>query len=92
MTKDNDKPNPIINQNKPWQNNDNNIWLASTINLHRNIEKFNFPSKLNTDRRKQVVSLLSKEILTHASLKNPILIRAEEIGPLEKEFLVEHFL
>lgn len=92
MTKENDKPNPIINQNKPWQNNDNNIWLASTINLHRNIEKFNFPSKLSTDRRKQVVSLLSKEILAHDSLKKPILIRAEEIGPLEKEFLVEHFL
>lgn len=85
-------PNPIIHQNKPWQNNDNNIWLASTINLHRNIQKFNFPNKLNTDRRKQVVSLLSKEILALDTLKNPTLIRAEEIGPLEKEFLVEHFL
>ena len=92
MTKDNDKSNPIINQNQPWQNNDNNIWLASAINLHRNIEKFNFPGKLSTERRKQVVSLLSKEILSIGTLKNPTLIRAEEIGPLEKEFLVEHFL
>lgn len=92
MTKENDKPNPIIHQNKPWQNNDNNIWLASTINLHRNIEKFNFPGKLSTDRRRQVVSLLSKDILAMDFLSNPVLIRAEEIGPLEKEFLVEHFL
>lgn len=92
MTKENDKSNPILNQNKPWQNNDNNIWLASTINLHRNIQKFNFPIKLSTDRRKQVVSLLSKEILALSILKNPTLIRAEEIGPFEKEFLVEHFL
>lgn len=92
MTKENDKPNPIIQQNKPWENNDNNIWLASTITLHRNFEKFNFPGKLNTDRRKQVVSLVSKEILGMESLKNPTLIRAEDIGPLEKEFLIEHFL
>lgn len=92
MTKENEKPNPITKQSKPWENNDNNIWLASTINLHRNLEKFNFPNKLSTDRRKQVVSLLSKEILALDSLKNPLLIRAEEIGPLEKEFLVEHFL
>lgn len=92
MTKENDKSNPIISQNKPWENNDNNIWLASTINLHRNIQKFNFPNKLNTERRKQVVSLLSKEIIGLENLKNPVLIRAEEIGPLEKEFLVEHFL
>lgn len=92
MTKENDKPNPIIKQSMPWQKNDNNIWLASTINLHRNIEKFNFPGKLNTDKRKQVVSLLSKEILPLKTLQNPTLIRAEDIGPLEKEFLVEHFL
>jgi protein arginine kinase len=92
MTKENDKTNPIIKQHKPWINNDNNIWLASTINLHRNIQKFNFPSKLSTERRKQVVSLLSKEILSIDLLKNPTLIRAEEIGPFEKEFLVEHFL
>lgn len=92
MTKENDKSNPIIRQNKPWQNNDNNIWLASTINLHRNIQKFNFPGKLSTERRKQVVSVLSKEILSINTLKNPKLIRAEEIGPFEKEFLLEHFL
>ncbi len=92
MTKANDKSNPITNQNKPWENNDNNIWLASTINFHRNIEKFNFPGKLNTERRKQVVALLSKEILALDTLPNPTLVRAEEIGPFEKEFLVEHFL
>lgn len=92
MTKENDKPNPIIKQNMPWEKNDNNIWLASTINLHRNIQKFNFPSKLNMERRKQVVSLLSKEILSLPVLQNPLLVRAEDIGPLEKEFLVEHFL
>jgi protein arginine kinase len=84
--------NPIITQNKPWENNDNDIWLATTINLHRNIEKFNFPGKLTTDRRRQVVSVLSKEVLSLSELSNPLLIKAEEIGPFEKEFLTEHFL
>jgi protein arginine kinase len=92
MTNENDKQHLITNQNQPWDHNDNDIWLASTVNIRRNIEKFNFPGKLSTDRRKQVVALLSKELLKLDLLSKPTLIRAEEIGPLEKEFLIEHFL
>ncbi|HEV8051052.1 MAG TPA: protein arginine kinase, partial [Parachlamydiaceae bacterium] len=89
--------NPILFPKKPWSNNANPIWLASTISLHRNIEKFKFPGKLSTDRKKQIISLVSKELLSDDlknsnHLINPSLIKAEEIGLLEKEFLVEHFL
>lgn len=82
----------IFYRNKPWDDNKNNIWLASTINLYRNIENFSFPSKLSKEKRTQVISFLSKQLLRSPRLKNPVLIRSEELTPLQKEFLVEHFL
>lgn len=89
--------NPLLFPKKPWSNNANPIWLASTISLQRNIEKFKFPGKLSTDRKKQIIALVSKEMLSEDltagdQLINPSLIKAEDIGLLEKEFLVEHFL
>lgn len=92
-----ENPNPILFPKKPWTNNSNPIWLGSTISLQRNIEKFKFPGKLSADRKKQIIALTSKELLSHDlisqnQLINPTLIKAEEMGILEKEFLVEHFL
>jgi len=82
----------ILAQKKPWNDNANAIWLASTVNLLRNIEKFKFPGKLNEERKKQIIALVSKELLTMNSLAQPSLIKADIIGTLEKEFLAEHFL
>ncbi|WP_213157071.1 protein arginine kinase [Parachlamydia sp. AcF125] len=82
----------LIRQTKPWANNRNTIWLATTATLNRNIEKFKFPSKLSSDQKKQIISLVSHELLQSNHLADSALIRSEELGPLEKEFLVEHFL
>lgn len=79
-------------QNKPWANNDNNIWLASTISLLRNLDKFPFPSRLEGEKRAQIVSLVSRSILQSPYLEEPFLIKSEDAGPVEKEYLVEHFL
>lgn len=89
--------NPLLLQKKPWNQNNNSVWLASTVSLQRNIEKFKFPGKLDNDRKRQIISLICKELLSpeiqkSAGLINPILIKAEDVGMLEKEFLVEHFL
>ena len=96
MKQNNNTP-PIVFEKKPWSNNDNSSWLGTTISLQRNIEKFKFPGKLATDRKKQIISLITKDLLTNdlistGGLKNPTLIQAEDIGVLEKEFLAEHFL
>lgn len=90
--KESSKFQDILEHSSFWSQNDNNVWLASTINFWRNIEKYKFPSKLSGDRRKQIVSLVSKEILGMDSFKNPVLMKAEELTGLEKEFLGEHFL
>ncbi len=79
-------------QNKPWKNNKNNIWLASTISLIRNINKLSFPGKLEGEKRNQVISLVSRSILQSKHLDSPFLIRSEETSPIEKEYLFEHFL
>jgi protein arginine kinase len=95
--KNNDQSAPLLFPKKPWIDNENSIWLASTISLQRNIEKFKFPGKLSADRKKQIVALVSKELLSteaisQGQLVGPSLVKAEDIGILEKEFLVEHFL
>jgi len=79
-------------QTKPWEDNENNIWLASTINILRNLDKFSFPARLEKERRGQVISLVSKALLSSPKLENPLLIKTEDIGPLEKEYLFEHYL
>lgn len=82
----------FLHQKKPWSEDPNPIWLASTVSLQRNIEKFNFPGRLNTNKKQQIMGLVSQKMLSMEGLINPVLIKAEEIGPIEKEFLVEHFL
>lgn len=82
----------ILNLKKPWSDNHNPIWLASSIGLQRNIEKFKFPNKLDLERKKQIVTLAGRELLTLDPLKDSCLLKAEELSSLEKEYLVEHYL
>lgn len=86
------KLQPLLCKTIPWSNNGNVIWLGSTLSLERNIEKYKFPGKLPVDRRKQLLSIISKDILNSPYLKKPQLIKAEDVNPIEKEFLTEHFL
>jgi len=95
--KKNDESNPIVFQQKPWSGNSNSAWLVSTMELRRNIEKFKFPGKLESDRKQQIMSLitdgfLSKDVYSSVGLLNPAVVKLGEMSSLEKEFLMEHFL
>lgn len=83
---------PMEFSKKPWSDNANPVWLASTVTLARNIEKFKFPGKLDVERKKQIITLSGKELLSDATLVGPRLVKAEEMGPMDKEFVIEHFL
>lgn len=87
----NRSPNDMLTVNKPWIQNSNPIWLASSISLQRNIEKFKFPNKLDVERKKQIVSLVGKEFLNAKQFVNPKLFKAEELSFFDKEYLLEHF-
>jgi protein arginine kinase len=82
----------ITQQLAPWDRNDNSIWLASSIALHRNIEKFKFPQKLEQEKKNQLLSLIINAFLESNSFDKPFALHAEEISPLERNFLLEHFL
>lgn len=86
------KGHSFISQTKPWVDNANDIWMASTFSLSRNIEKFKFPGKLTKESKKQIISLIDKKPLVINDLQNPVFIKAEESSPLEREYLSEHFL
>lgn len=76
----------------PWSHNENVIWLASTLQIHRNIEKFKFPQKLEGEKKSHILSLVSKAFEAHTELKNPFLVKGDELSSIEKNFLLEHFL
>jgi len=86
------KHTPLLSKESPWEGNSNTIWLGSTITLNRNLEKYKFPGKLPQDKRKQLISLVGKELLESPLLKKPSLLNAEDVPHVEKEFFIEHFL
>lgn len=90
---DNNHPfESILSLRKPWLGNSNPIWLASSVSLRRNIEKYKFPNKLDVERKKQIVNLVGKEHLSLLQLVNPKLLKAEDLSFNDKEYLAEHFL
>ena len=92
MDKQQSSRDSFFGETNPWSKNDHSIWLASTLKITRNIEKFKFSGKLSTERRKQVISLVSKELLESPLISGATFGRAEEMTPIQKEYLAEHFL
>ncbi len=90
--KDKSKLILLLDNKNPWNSSKNKIWLSSSVTFFRNLEKFNFPGKLETERQKTVVNLVSEELLKYKGLNDLTLFRGEQLDPLEKEFLTEHFL
>ncbi len=58
----------------------------------RNFSKFKFPQKLDKPRLEQVISVVWDALKGCPELVEPKLLKSQEMGPLEKEFLLEHFL
>lgn len=92
MTANSKSQDPIANLKGFWEDNENSIWLASIVGLNRNVEKFKFPTKLEPDRQKQIVALISKDLLTSSKLKKPKVVMTDEISPFQRELLMEHFM
>ncbi|MEZ5315324.1 MAG: hypothetical protein R3E91_03825 [Chlamydiales bacterium] len=92
MKKHRSEIDQIYQLNKLWENDSHNVWLASTLSLARNLNKFKFSSKLDKARQEQLIRLIWEGFNGVPILNQPLLYHSEDIGPLEKEFLVEHFL
>jgi protein arginine kinase len=83
-------PSSLIEHN-PWENYVNPIWPASTFILHRNLARYNFPIKMNARQFEQTQDIL-KKALQDLGFSNPKVLPADQLSPLDKEFLFEHFL
>ena len=79
-------------EHTPWEKESNPIWLATSFLLHRNLSKFNFPPKMDDRQLDQTFSTLKASLLKSSVLEGPILLKAEEVNALDKEYLFEHFL
>jgi protein arginine kinase len=82
----------IVKELSPWNANENVVWIASTLEIKRNIEKFKFPAKLEKERKKHLLSLMMKEFSTSEKLKKVSVIKEEDLSSIEKNFFLEHFL
>jgi protein arginine kinase len=79
-------------EHTPWEKESNPIWLTTSFLLHRNLAKFNFPPKMSERQLEQTFSSLKDQLLQSTLLDGPILLKAEEVTALDKEYLFEHFL
>ena len=92
MKKEKNESHPLFRLKNPWEKHSHNVWLATTLSLSRNLQRFKFCSKLDKAREQQIISLIFENLSTSSELKKPELYRSEDIDPLQKEFLLEHFL
>jgi protein arginine kinase len=92
MKKAKGEVHPIYKLQSPWEKHSHNVWMASLLSLSRNLQKFKFPSKLDQAREQQVISLIFESLNKCPELSHPVIYHSEAIGPLQKEFLLEHFL
>jgi protein arginine kinase len=82
----------ILLDHTPWEEEVNPIWLATSFRLHRNLAKFNFPSKMDERQAEQILKLLKEQLLKSSFLQAPLCFDAPNVSALDKEFLYEHFL
>ena len=91
MTDNNKKAPTLLLEPPPWAELNNEIWLGSTLQLHRNVEKYLFPGRMEASRRTQLLKIMEQMLMQQSQFKQPRFLPAEEIQPVDKELLAEHF-
>jgi protein arginine kinase len=92
MKQTSDKDSPVYNLKDLWSNQTHPIWLASLLNVRRNLAKMQFPAKLDSSRQEQVVQLIYDAVKSCPNLSKPRLLPSQHLNFIEKEFILEHFL
>ncbi|NCF71058.1 MAG: hypothetical protein GWP59_05080 [Chlamydiales bacterium] len=78
-------------QKKTWSIKEDQVVLASNLSLTRNVDGYAFPAKLNEEKRLQVLEVLKATATSQPSLDNHTFFLANDLDPIDKEFLFEHF-
>lgn len=75
-----------------WDKEPNAIWPGTTFVLHRNLANAFFPSKMDATQLRSTFLRLCDGLLHANELSHPTVLKAEELSPVDKEYLFEHFL
>lgn len=73
----------------PFNNEPEAIWLGSCLILRRNLSQYNFPSKLSTPEKEQVLHYLENSF---KEINHPHFFHQKDLSMQEREFIHEHFL
>jgi protein arginine kinase len=91
MTKNPHLPKVLLDHTL-WENPSNPIWPGTSFSLHRNLARSFFPGKMEQSELQRTLLSLCDSLLTLPQLNHATLLKAEELTPIDKEYLYEHFL
>jgi protein arginine kinase len=81
---------PSFLASKPFGKSE--VWIASSFVLHRNIARYEFPGKIDDVGAKAMTPLVKNALLHLKELSKPTFVEANQLSPVDKEYLFEHFL
>ncbi len=79
-------------QSTPWKTCTNPVWLASTLEVRRNIEKFLFPCKETATQLEQITSWLAQQWENSKTQKKGKVFLAKDLSHHQRDFIFEHYL
>ncbi|MGH2639314.1 MAG: hypothetical protein ACRDF4_08560 [Rhabdochlamydiaceae bacterium] len=74
-----------------WDQEKNPIWVGTTLHLYRNFSLYKFPSKMTLAEMTGSLKTIVETFQKIPSLQPLSFFPAEELTPLDKELLFEHF-
>lgn len=79
----------------PWLTGDGpeaEIVFSSRLRLARNIRSYNFSRRLTAEQRRDLFSEIAEGVRRAAVIPDPLVLRLEELSPLNRQFLLERHL
>lgn len=76
----------------PWKNECNPLWPFTAFILRRNLGKYFFPSKMQSNEAQQISETIKGALISLPEMTQGYVLKKENLNPLGLELLQEHFL
>lgn len=74
-----------------WYDFPHSIWLASSLSLCRNIDKFLFPGKLQQEQKAHILQLVVSALRRTATFVDGEVLESNTMAPRDREWIQEHY-
>lgn len=81
----------ILFQKTVWDHKKNSTWLGTSLHLYRNFSLYKFPEKMTTTEMAAGQQILLNIFQKIPSFQHFTFMPAQDLSPLDKELLFEHF-